>query len=65
MKISRAAGIDLGTTNSAIALVTPRGDAVELWRDEHGRRTIPSVVGWNPDAERLAVGWEAWRQARA
>ena len=57
---SRAIGIDLGTTNSCVAVIE-NGDPVVIPNDE-GFRTTPSVVGFNPNGERL-VGQIAWRQA--
>lgn len=53
-------GIDLGTTNSAVA-VMEGGDAVIIPNIE-GNRTTPSVVAFTKDRERL-VGETAKRQA--
>jgi len=53
-------GIDLGTTNSVVA-VMEGGDPVVIPNQE-GSRTTPSVVGFTKDAERL-VGQVAKRQA--
>ncbi|MDU7150520.1 MAG: molecular chaperone DnaK [Peptoniphilus grossensis] len=53
-------GIDLGTTNSAVA-VMEGGDAVIIPNIE-GNRTTPSVVAFTKDGERL-VGETAKRQA--
>ena len=53
-------GIDLGTTNSVVA-VMERGDPVVIPNAEGGR-TTPSVVGFTKDGERL-VGQVAKRQA--
>lgn len=53
-------GIDLGTTNSAVA-VMEGGDAVIIPNLE-GNRTTPSVVAFTKDGERL-VGETAKRQA--
>lgn len=55
-------GIDLGTTNSCVA-VMEAGEAVVIANAE-GARTTPSVVGFKPDGERL-VGQIAKRQAVA
>jgi molecular chaperone DnaK len=57
---SRAIGIDLGTTNSCVAVIE-NGDPVVIPNDE-GFRTTPSVVGFSPNGDRL-VGQIAWRQA--
>jgi molecular chaperone DnaK len=53
-------GIDLGTTNSVVA-VLEGGDPVVIPNSEGGR-TTPSVVGFTKDSERL-VGQIAKRQA--
>lgn len=51
-----AAGIDLGTTNSLVALVL--NGAAEVLPDEQGRFLLPSVVRYLPEGG-TAVGWEA------
>ena len=53
-------GIDLGTTNSCVA-VLEGGEPVVITNAE-GNRTTPSVVGFTKDGERL-VGQVAKRQA--
>ena len=58
--MSKIVGIDLGTTNSCIA-VMEGGDAVVIPNAE-GSRTTPSVVGFTKEGERL-VGQVAKRQA--
>ncbi len=58
--MSKIVGIDLGTTNSCIA-VMEGGDAVVIPNAE-GSRTTPSVVGFTKTGERL-VGQVAKRQA--
>ena len=55
-------GIDLGTTNSCVA-VMEGGNAVVIPNAE-GARTTPSVVGFTKNGERL-VGQVAKRQAVA
>ena len=55
-------GIDLGTTNSCVA-VMEGGNAVVIPNAE-GARTTPSVVGFSKTGERL-VGQTAKRQAIA
>jgi molecular chaperone DnaK len=56
----KAAGIDLGTTNSVIAAMVD-GDP-EVIPNSEGSRTTPSVVAFTPEGERL-VGQLARRQA--
>ena len=57
---SKIIGIDLGTTNSVVA-VMEGGDPVVIPNAEGGR-TTPSVVAFTKDGERL-VGQVAKRQA--
>jgi molecular chaperone DnaK len=58
--MSKVIGIDLGTTNSVVA-VMEGGEAAVIVNQE-GNRTTPSVVGFTKDGERL-VGQVAKRQA--
>ena len=53
-------GIDLGTTNSVVAVTEGRSPEVII--NEEGARTTPSVVAFNDKGERL-VGQVAKRQA--
>jgi molecular chaperone DnaK len=53
-------GIDLGTTNSVVAVM--EGDQPVVIVNEEGARTTPSVVGFGKDGERM-VGVVARRQA--
>ena len=53
-------GIDLGTTNSCVAIMEA-GEAKVISSSE-GNRTIPSVVSWKKDGERI-VGISAKRSA--
>lgn len=62
MKLARAVGIDLGTTNSAIAMMSPEGDDVLLYEDKFRRKTWPSLVGWDAAAGAFVTGWEAWNR---
>ncbi len=57
--MSRILGIDLGTTNCAIAIV--RGGEPEIIENAEGARTTPSVVAISKTGERL-VGLLARRQ---
>ena len=58
--MSKIIGIDLGTTNSCVA-VMEGGEPVVIPNPE-GARTTPSVVAFSKDGERL-VGQIAKRQA--
>ena len=58
--MGKVIGIDLGTTNSCVA-VMEGGDPVVIPNTEGGR-TTPSVVAFTKDGERL-VGQVAKRQA--
>lgn len=53
-------GIDLGTTNSAVAIMD--GTTAKIIENSEGARTTPSVVAFSQDGERL-VGVSAKRQA--
>lgn len=58
--MSKAVGIDLGTTNSVIAVM--EGDRPAVIVNAEGGRTTPSVVAYRDDGERL-VGQLARRQS--
>ncbi len=63
--MGRVIGIDLGTTNSCVALVEPAAAGkvdVRIIPNTEGARTTPSVVGFTATGERL-VGQAAKRQA--
>lgn len=60
--MSKIIGIDLGTTNSCVAIM--EGGAATVITNSEGNRTTPSVVGFAKDGERL-VGQVAKRQAVA
>ena len=58
--MSKILGIDLGTTNSCMAIMEAGEPAV--LENSEGARTTPSVVAFSKDGERL-VGQAAKRQA--
>ncbi len=58
-KKRKTLGIDLGTTNSVIALLDPTDSGLITGQDEQGRMTFPSVVGHDPVQGRLVSGREA------
>lgn len=53
-------GIDLGTTNSCVAVM--EGKAAKVLENSEGSRTTPSVIAFTKDGERLS-GMPAKRQA--
>ena len=53
-------GIDLGTTNSCVAI--PDGDGVKVIENAEGDRTTPSIVAYTDEGE-ILVGAAAKRQA--
>jgi len=58
--MAKIIGIDLGTTNSCVAVL--EGGEPKVIPNEEGARTTPSVVGFSKNGERL-VGQVAKRQA--
>ena len=58
--MSKIVGIDLGTTNSCIAVI--EGGEPTVIANAEGARTTPSVVAFGKDGERM-VGQVAKRQA--
>lgn len=58
--MSKVIGIDLGTTNSCVAVMD--GKNTRIIENSEGARTTPSIVAFTSDGERL-VGQPARRQA--
>ncbi len=58
--MAKIIGIDLGTTNSCVAVL--EGGEPKVIPNEEGARTTPSIVGFSKNGERL-VGQVAKRQA--
>ncbi|WP_346795823.1 molecular chaperone DnaK [Halomonas sp. Bachu 37] len=58
--MGRIIGIDLGTTNSCVAVLD--GDSAKVIENAEGGRTTPSIIAYTEDGETL-VGQAAKRQA--
>ena len=58
--MAKIIGIDLGTTNSCVAIL--EGDQVRVIENQEGGRTTPSIVAYQEDGE-ILVGASAKRQA--
>ena len=58
--MSKIIGIDLGTTNSCVAIM--EGSQAKVLENAEGARTTPSVVAFTDDSEKL-IGQPAKRQA--
>ena len=59
--MGRVIGIDLGTTNSCVAVMD--GDQAKVIENSEGDRTTPSIVAYSKEEDRFLVGQSAKRQA--
>ena len=59
--MSKIIGIDLGTTNSCVAIMD--GGSVKIIENSEGDRTTPSIIAHPKDSEEVLVGQPAKRQA--
>jgi molecular chaperone DnaK len=59
--MGRVIGIDLGTTNSCVAVMD--GDQAKVIENSEGDRTTPSIVAYTNEDDRVLVGQSAKRQA--
>ena len=59
--MAKIIGIDLGTTNSCVAVM--EGEHAKVIENSEGDRTTPSVVGYVKDSDEVLVGQPAKRQA--
>jgi molecular chaperone DnaK len=61
-KISKVVGIDLGTTNSVIAMIGADNKTVVCNTDAQKRRTFPSVIVWDKKSESIQCGQRAFNR---
>ena len=59
--MSKIIGIDLGTTNSCVAIMD--GKTPKVIENAEGARTTPSVVGFMEDGERTSASRPAARRS--
>ena len=59
--MSKMIGIDLGTTNSCVAVMD--GGVAKIIENSEGARTTPSIIAYPKDSDEILVGQPAKRQA--
>ena len=59
--MAKIIGIDLGTTNSCVAIMD--GGTVKIIENSEGDRTTPSIIAYPKDSDEVLVGQPAKRQA--
>src|SRR4051794_13448659 len=62
MKISKAVGIDLGTTNSVVAMTDQTDTNIICYESKSKMKTIPSVVAFDPAKKETIVGTKAFNR---
>ena len=60
-EMSKMIGIDLGTTNSCVAVMD--GGVAKIIENSEGARTTPSIIAYPKDSDEILVGQPAKRQA--
>ncbi|RMG22388.1 MAG: hypothetical protein D6732_25865 [Methanobacteriota archaeon] len=64
--ISKAVGIDLGTTNSAVGIMDPTDMEIIIHREKNTKReTTPSCVWKDPQSGEIVIGHKAFRRIGA
>ncbi len=61
--MGKVIGIDLGTTNSCVAVM--EGKTPKVIENAEGARTTPSIVAFTDDGERLVGPYSNSRESRA
>lgn len=62
MKTSKCVGIDLGTTNSVIAMMADDNKTIVCRTDKTGRKTFPSVIVYDAKSDGLKAGQIAFNR---
>ncbi|MCE5189604.1 MAG: Hsp70 family protein [Eubacteriales bacterium] len=62
MKTSKCVGIDLGTTNSVIAMMADDNKTIVCRTDKTGRKTFPSVIVYDAKSDSLKAGQIAFNR---